>query len=59
MRLGQGRENAKLFIKENADLTAEIEGKVRKALGIGGGPPPELTVIEGGEPAKNERAVRK
>src|SRR6202007_2855 len=47
MRLGQGRENAKLFIKENADLTAEIEGKVRKALGIGGGPAPELTVIEG------------
>src|SRR6476659_9714513 len=58
MRLGQGRENAKLFIKENADLAAEIEGKVRKALGIGV-TSPELTVIEGGEPAKNERAVRK
>jgi len=49
VRLGQGRENAKLFIKENADLAGEIEGKVRKALGIGG---PELTVIEGGEPAR-------
>ena len=36
MRLGQGRENAKLFIKENPDLSAEIEGKVRRALGIGG-----------------------
>ena len=58
VRLGQGRENAKLFIKENPDLGAEIEGKVRKALGIGG---PELTVIEGGEAgaAKAERAVRK
>ncbi|HEX7191522.1 MAG TPA: recombinase RecA, partial [Thermoanaerobaculia bacterium] len=58
MRLGQGRENAKLFIRENPDLFAEIEGKVRKALGIG---VPELTVIEGGEAAavKNERAVRK
>ena len=59
MRLGQGRENAKLFIKENPDLGAEIEGKVRKALGIGG---PELTVIEGGDPgapAKPERMVRK
>jgi recombination protein RecA len=59
MRLGQGRENAKLFIKENPDLGAEIEGKVRKALGIGG---PELTVIEGGEAAaaKPDRAaVRK
>lgn len=48
VRLGQGRENAKLFIRENADLAGEIEGKVRRALGIGG---PELTVIEGGEPA--------
>src|SRR5438874_8661654 len=59
MRLGQGRENAKLFIKENPDLGAEIEGKVRRALGIG---TPELTVIEGGEAgaAKAERAaVRK
>jgi recombination protein RecA len=60
LRLGQGRENAKMFIKENTDLGAEIEGKVRKALGIGG---PELTVIEGGDaaaaPAKPERIVRK
>jgi recombination protein RecA len=59
MRLGQGRENAKVFIRDNPDLFAEIEGKVRRALGIGGAP--ELTVIEGGEAAavKNERAVRK
>ena len=59
MRLGQGRENAKQFIKENPELLAEIEGKVRKALGIG---VPELTVIEGGDAApaaKPERAVRK
>ncbi|HSN69490.1 MAG TPA: recombinase RecA [Thermoanaerobaculia bacterium] len=46
MRLGQGRENAKLFLRDNPDLQREIETKVRKALGIGG---PELTVIEGGE----------
>ena len=49
VRLGQGRENAKLFIKENTDLSGEIEKKVRILLGIGG---PELTVIEGGEPAR-------
>jgi recombination protein RecA len=57
VRLGQGRENAKLFIKENTDLSGEIEGKVRRLLGIGG---PELTVIEGGDssPAKPERMVR-
>jgi len=47
-RLGQGRENAKLFIKENPDLSSEIESRVRRALGIG---TPELTVIEGGEAA--------
>jgi recombination protein RecA len=59
IRLGQGRENAKQFVKENPDLSAEIEHKVRRALGIG---VPELTVIEGGEPAtpaKPERMVRK
>jgi recombination protein RecA len=58
VRLGQGRENAKLFIKENVDLSTEIEAKVRRLLGIGG---PELTLIEGGEPAaaKPERMVRK
>jgi recombination protein RecA len=56
VRIGQGRENAKQFLVENADLASEIENKVRRALGIGG---PELTVIEGGEaPAvKKERRV--
>jgi recombination protein RecA len=44
MRLGQGRENSKLFIKENPALSDEIEGKVRRALGIS----PELVVLEGG-----------
>jgi recombination protein RecA len=53
VRLGQGRENAKLFIKENADLAGEIEKKVRTFLGIGG---PELTVIEGGEPPVKKTA---
>jgi recombination protein RecA len=52
MRLGQGRENSKTFLRENPDLSKEIEGKVRKALGIAGH---ELTVIEGGEPQKQEQ----
>lgn len=33
-RLGQGRENAKDFLKENPDITAEIERKVREAAGL-------------------------
>ncbi len=45
LRLGQGRENSKTFIRENSDLAAEIEAKVRTALGIGA---PDLKVIEGG-----------
>ena len=55
MRLGQGRDNSKNFIRENPDLSAEIEGKVRRILGIGG---PELTVIEGGD-AKKEKSAAK
>jgi recombination protein RecA len=55
VRIGQGRENAKAFLHENADLASEIESKVRKSLGIG---VPELTVIEGGEAQpKKERRV--
>lgn len=35
-RLGQGRENAKNALRENADLRGRIEAEVRTALGIGG-----------------------
>ncbi len=55
MRLGQGRDNAKNFIGDNPQLMAEVESKVRKALGIGG---PELTVIEGGEPRKEKASAK-
>ncbi|NIR44861.1 MAG: recombinase RecA [Gemmatimonadetes bacterium] len=33
-RIGQGRENAKSFLKENADITEEVEQKVRESLGL-------------------------
>jgi recombination protein RecA len=33
-RLGQGRENVRQFLEENPDLAAEIERKVRKAVGL-------------------------
>ena len=35
-RIGQGRENAKQFLKENKDITAKIEAEVRRVLNIGG-----------------------
>ncbi len=33
-RIGQGRENAKAFLKENKDIAAKIEAEVRKAVGL-------------------------
>jgi recombination protein RecA len=33
-RLGQGRENAKQFLKENPDITRAIEDRVRRELGL-------------------------
>jgi recombination protein RecA len=36
VRLGQGRENAKAFLKESPDLTKEIEERVRTALSLNG-----------------------
>ena len=35
-RLGQGRENAKEFLKENTAVAIEIERKIREKLNIGG-----------------------
>jgi recombination protein RecA len=44
-RIGQGRENAKLFLKDNLALMAEVEVKVRESLGVlaaaGAGAPDE------------------
>jgi recombination protein RecA len=34
-RIGQGRENAKTFLKENLDIADEIEIKIRSAHGLG------------------------
>jgi len=34
-RIGQGRENAKSFLKDNPDLAAEIEGAIRGGGGAG------------------------
>jgi recombination protein RecA len=33
-RIGQGRENAKLYLKDHAELAAEIEAKVKEHLGV-------------------------
>lgn len=33
-RIGQGRENARQFLKDNKDVMARLEAEVRKALGL-------------------------
>jgi recombination protein RecA len=39
VRLGQGRENAKQFLRENVDVAEEIETKLRQTLHLPGGTP--------------------
>src|SRR5665647_2550944 len=34
-QLGQGKENARTFLKDNPDLADEIEKKIKEKLGIG------------------------
>jgi recombination protein RecA len=52
-RLGQGRNNAKQFLAENKELAAEIEGKIRAALGIG----EELAAAPETEPVAEAQAA--
>jgi len=55
LRLGQGRENAKAYLRENPTLTAEIEREVRAACSLaplpGGAPLPD------GEAADESKAA--
>ena len=37
-RIGQGRENARQFLKDNKDVMAKLDTEVRKALGLTQGP---------------------
>jgi recombination protein RecA len=45
-KIGQGRENAKMYLKDNAALLSEIEEKVKVVLGITRTEPVELEVVE-------------
>ena len=52
-RLGQGRENAKDFLKANVELTDEIERRVREAAGLT--PRSEDETLVNGEAIGSER----
>ena len=38
-KIGQGKDNAREFLKENPAVAEEIEKKIREAVGIAGGMP--------------------
>ena len=60
LRIGQGRENAKQFLKENRDLAVEIDTKLRKHLNLAAAPPAaEKPVAAAPEPAREKEKVRK
>jgi recombination protein RecA len=46
VRLGQGRDNAKQFLRENPDLAEELESKLRAAMGLSSGQPAELAAVK-------------
>jgi recombination protein RecA len=37
-KIGQGKDNAREYLKANPAIAAEIEGRIREAVGIAGGP---------------------
>ena len=59
-KIGQGKDNAREFLKENPDLAVEIENKVRDAMGIPLLPVAEApTAADAAKPAKKAKAAAK
>jgi recombination protein RecA len=56
-RIGQGRENARQFLKDNRDVFAKMDGELRKKLNIGSAKAEVPEVPAGGETQAKE-AVR-
>jgi recombination protein RecA len=53
IRLGQGRENAKQYLRDNPALVEEIARKILEKRGLAGGPAPSVAESNG-EPVKPE-----
>jgi len=47
-RIGQGRENARQFLKDNKDTMAKLDAEVRKALGLTGARPETASAAQAG-----------
>jgi recombination protein RecA len=59
IRLGQGRENARSFLRDNPDLASEIDGKLREALGLVPPAPATPGIEPGAEPNAGANAETK
>jgi recombination protein RecA len=55
-RLGQGRDNARLFLKEHTDIRDRIDTAVRQKLGLTEAPPGKPTASEGDSSVKSQTA---
>jgi recombination protein RecA len=53
-RIGQGRENARSFLRENGDIRASVDKELRKALGLGGGQDSEPAVAAAAPAGKSK-----
>jgi recombination protein RecA len=56
-KIGQGRENAKQYLKENPEVCKEIENKVREHYGLQGVEPVEADKKGSGKAAKAEEVT--
>jgi len=45
-KIGQGKDNTREFLREHAEVAAEIESKIRAAIGIAGGMPHSAEAAE-------------
>ena len=57
-RIGQGRENARQFLKDNQDVRASLDTELRKALGLIKDAPPATPAPEPAAAAKSAPARR-
>ena len=53
-QLGQGRENAKRFLRENAELAMQLQAKVYEAVGLSDAPESDEEVVAGDSAAVEE-----
>jgi recombination protein RecA len=56
-RIGQGRENARQFLKDNKDTMAKLDAEVRKTLGLVAAPAAAPAAVPGQTPPQGARVT--